>query len=140
MAEGLLRHIYPDKYEAYIAGAYPTKVNPLAVKAMAEIGVDLSSPHAKNIEEFKGQNFDLAVTVCTSTSKVSCPFCSAQPLSALNRDAPEIIRKNVDFGRWLEHGYTDPNEAEGGDAEKLDAFRRTRDEMAKWITEYFADL
>jgi len=140
MAEALLRHIYPGKYEAYSAGAYPGRVNPLAIKAMAEIGVDISGQRAKNIDEFRGREFDLVVTVCKSTGKVSCPFCSTKPLSALNREAPEIITRNVSFGKWFEHGYPDPNEVEGSENEKLNAFRRTRDDMEKWITEYFANL
>jgi arsenate reductase len=139
MAEGLLRQTYPERYEAYSAGAYPTKVNPLAVKVMSEIGIDLSSHYAKNIEDFKGQSFDLVVTVCTNTSKVLCPFCSTRPLSVEIGETPEIIRRNVNFGKWIEHGYHDPNEAEGDEPEKLAAFRRTRDEMSRWITEYFAD-
>ncbi len=137
MAEGLLRHLYGDRYDAYSAGAYPTVVNPLAKKAMAEIGIDLSGQRAKGIEEFKGQDFDLVVTVCISTSKVFCPFCSTRPLSAETREVPEIIRTNVNFARWIEHGFPDPKEAEGGDDEKLDAFKRTRDEMSKWIACYF---
>src|SRR4030043_2487316 len=76
IAEGLLRHIYGDKYEVYSAGATPTRVNPLAVKVMAEIGIDISGQVSKSIEEFKGRDIDFVVTVCKSTPRLSCPFCS----------------------------------------------------------------
>ena len=140
MAEGFLRHLYWDKYEAFSAGASPTRVNPLAIRAMSEVGIDISGHRSKSIEEFRGQDFDLVATVCVSTSKLLCPFCSTRPLSMGKREVPEAIRTTVNAKKWIEHGFADPSEVEGGDEEKLTAFRRTRDEIAKWITDYFADL
>jgi hypothetical protein len=54
--EGLLRHYYGEKDEAFIAGATPTKVHPLAIKAMAEIGIDISGQSSKSIDEFRGKD------------------------------------------------------------------------------------
>ena len=64
MAEGLLRHLYSDKYEAYRGGATPTRVNPLAVMVMAEVVIDISKQYSKSIEVFRGKDVDLVVMVC----------------------------------------------------------------------------
>jgi len=63
MAEGFLNVLSGDKYEAYSAGTEPTKVDAHAVKAMAEIGIDISKYRSKRIEEFRGGNFDYVVSV-----------------------------------------------------------------------------
>ncbi len=136
MAEGLLRHFYGDKYEVFSAGADPTRVNPLAVKAVAEIGIDISKQRSKSIEEFRDKEIDLAVTVCSGDSKVTCPFCA----SPLVEGRPEIINETLPRAkRYLQHGFPDPAEAEGSDEEKLAVFRHVRDEMRKWIADYFVD-
>ena len=73
MAEGLLNHLYESGYEAYSAGTRPSIVNPFAIKAMAEIGIDISGRRSKGIDEFKDMNFDCVVTVCDH-AKETCPF------------------------------------------------------------------
>lgn len=135
IAEGLLRHIYGDRYDAFSAGASPTHVHPLAIQVMAEIGIDISQQTSKSIEQFRGQEFDLVVTVCRSTPKIACPFCS----TPLRGGRPEIIKATLPRAkRYLEHGFNDPSEVKGSEAERLAAFRRTRDEIKQWILEYFA--
>jgi len=134
MAEGLLRHLYGDRYEAYSAGATPTKVNPLAIKVMREIGIDISGQSSKSIDEFRGRDIDLVVTVCRSTPKLSCPFCSSPGLSG----RPQIISETLpETKRFVEHGFADPSDVEGSEEEKVEAFRFTRDEIRAWILEYF---
>ena len=64
MAEGLLRALYSDRYEAYSAGTEPINVNPYAIKVMAEIGIDISMHRSKSIEEFRNMKFDYVTTVC----------------------------------------------------------------------------
>jgi len=135
MAEGLLRHFYGDRYEVFSAGSTPTHVNSLAVKVMAELGIDISNQRSKSIEEFRGNDIDLVVSVCTSSVRVTCPFCS----SPLSSGRPEIINETLlGAKRYLQHGFSDPSEEEGSDDEKLAAFRRTRDDIKKWILDYFA--
>ena len=137
IAEGLLRHYYGAKYEVFSAGATPTSVNPFAVKVMAEIGIDISKQHSKSIEEFRGKDIDLVVSVCTSSARVTCPFCS----SPLLRGRPEIIDETLPGAkRYLHYPFSDPSEVDGSDEGKLAAFQRTRDEIKKWILEYFANL
>ena len=137
MAEALLRHIYGGKYEAFSAGSSPTQVHPLAIKVMAEIGIDISNQTSKSIEEFRNKDIDIVVTVCTSSAKVICPFCS----SSITGGRPEIIETTLPRAKhYLQHGFSDPSEVEGSNEEKTTAFRRTRDDIKSWIVDYFADL
>ncbi len=75
MAEGLLRAMYGDRYEAYSAGVEATAVDPRAVRAMSEIGIDISGQRSKSAQEFLDTVFDLAVTVC-DRARQACPICS----------------------------------------------------------------
>ncbi len=122
---------------SFSAGATPTKVHPLAVKVMAEIGVDISGQSSKSIEEFRGRDIDLVVTVCKSTPKLSCPFCS--PQGTFGR--PAIITETLPGAkRFIEHGFNDPSDVEGTDDEKIEAFRTVRNEIQNWVRNYFSDL
>jgi arsenate reductase len=137
MAEGLLRHLFGEKYEVFSAGANPTQVNPFAIKVMAEIGIDISKQTSKSIEEFRNREIDLVVSVCRSSAKLMCSLCS----SPIVMGRPEIVRTTIPGAkRYLDHGFNDPSEVEGSDEEKLNAFRRTRDDIKKWLFERFADL
>ncbi|MDD3268497.1 MAG: arsenate reductase ArsC [Syntrophomonadaceae bacterium] len=73
MAEGLLRNMYGDFFDVYSAGTSPSRVNPFAVKAMADINIDMSAHRSKSIEEFKNEVFDYAITVCDKAHE-SCLF------------------------------------------------------------------
>jgi arsenate reductase (thioredoxin) len=93
MAEGLLRAMYGDRYEAYSAGVEATTVNPLAVIAMKEIGIDISGQHSKASQELQNTIFDMAVTVC-DRAKVACPICSTNlELPTIYPRAREVITK-----------------------------------------------
>lgn len=137
IAEGLLRHFYGGKYEVFSAGASPTRVNPFAIRVMTEVGIDISKQRSKSIEEFRDKDIDLVVSVCTSSARVACPFCSSTLISG----RPEIVEEALPKAkRYLQHGFSDPSEVEGSDEEKIVAFRRTRDDIKKWILEYFSSL
>jgi len=120
MAEGLLRTMYGDRYEAYSAGIKPTGVHPLAVRVMAEIGIDISHHRSKSVVEFLGAEFDYVVTVC-DRAKESCPFFPG---------AREYIHV----------GFDDPAGFSGTEEESLSVFRRVRDEIKKWILETFGGI
>jgi arsenate reductase len=137
MAEGLLRHFYGDKYKVFSAGSTPTQVHPFAIKVMAEIGVDISKQRSKSIEEFRNKDIDLVVSVCRSSARVACPFCS----SPIVGDRPEIIDDTLPRARhYLQHGFNDPSEVDGDEKDKVEAFRRTRDEIKEWLLDYFSKL
>jgi arsenate reductase len=138
MAEGLLRHFYGEKYEVFSAGTHPTQLHPLAIQVMAEAGIDISTQHAKGIDEFSEVEIDLAVTVCRSSPKTVCLLC-ASPMFMGGR--PEIIDAKLHKAKhFLLHGFSDPAEVEGSEEEKIAAFRRTRDEIEGWIKQEFANL
>ena len=92
LAEGLLRHLYGDRYEVFSAGSEPTRVNPLTIRVMAEIGIDISSHRSKSIQEFRNRDIDLVVTVCKSSPKTACPFCSSPPTGGRR---PEVISETL---------------------------------------------
>jgi arsenate reductase len=127
MSEGLLRALYGDRYEAYSAGVKATTVNPLAVIAMKEIGIDISGQYSKTPQEFQEIIFDVAVTVCDN-AKTACPICSTNlALPSKSPRAKEVIH----------YSFEDPAAAVGSEEEKLKVFRRVRDEIKDWISETF---
>lgn len=137
MAEGLLRHFYGDKYEVFSAGTNPTSVHPLAVKAMAEIGIDISKQYSKSIDVFSDVDIALAVSVCRSSAKTLCTLCA----SPMIMGKPEVVYVKLHKTKhYLHHEFSDPSDVEGTEEEKLTAFRRVRDEMKDWIVQEFANL
>ncbi|MBI5415877.1 MAG: arsenate reductase ArsC [Candidatus Omnitrophica bacterium] len=72
MAEGMLRHFGGDRLEVFSAGTKPSQVNPVAIRVMKEIGIDISGHRSKHVDEFKGHEFDYVITVCNN-AKESCP-------------------------------------------------------------------
>jgi arsenate reductase len=137
IAEGLLRYFYGDEYEVFSAGTNPTRVHPLAIKVMEEIGLDISQQYSKNLDDFKEVDIDLVVSVCLSTAKTVCAICS----SPIIMGKPELITSRLPKAKdYLQHPFNDPSEVEGSEEKKLEAFRHARDEIKKWIIERFADL
>ena len=112
MAEGFLKSL--DKgLEVYSAGTKPAeKVNPFAIKAMKEIGIDISNGIPENVEKYLSESFDYVITVCDN-AKESCPIFSGKVK----------IQLHVGFG--------DPAEATGSEEEVMPVYRRVRDEIRK---------
>jgi arsenate reductase (thioredoxin) len=73
MAEGVLRHYGSDKFEVESAGSEPSKVNPIAIQVMKEIGIDISHHRSKHVKEFLGEHFHYIITVCDKANE-SCPI------------------------------------------------------------------
>src|ERR1051325_3132794 len=107
MAEGLLRKMGGDQFDAFSAGTEATRVHPLAVEAMREIGIDISGQRSKTIEELAGQDFDYVITVCDRANE-SCP----------------ILPGNTQRIHW---SFEDPSAATGTDEQRLRAFRNVRE-------------
>jgi arsenate reductase len=114
MAEGWLRALGGDRYEAASAGTEATGVHPLAVRAMAEAGVDLRGHTSKTLDRFVGERWDWVITVCDAANE-RCPLFPGA-------------------GRRLHRSFDDPSRATGSEAERLAAFRRVRDEIHHWLT------
>jgi arsenate reductase len=113
MAEGYLRHAAGDRYEALSAGVEPKGLNPLAVEAMHEIGIDISRHYSKNASTFLGTHIPHVITVCDN-AKERCPIFPGA-------------------GKVLHWGFDDPAAAQGTHAEQLAVFRRVRDEIVERI-------
>jgi len=109
MAEGFLRTLGGDRFIAESAGTVATELHPLAIRAMSEVGIDISGQHSKSIDELAGP-FDVCVTVCDA----NCPI----PPSA---------------GLQLRWKFADPALARGSEAERLAAFRVVRDGLEKRV-------
>jgi arsenate reductase (thioredoxin) len=108
MAEGLINHLLEDEWEAYSAGIQPSgRVHPLAIAALADLGIDISGHRTKSTEEFRGQDFDVVITVCDHAAK-NCPTWLGK-------------------GKQVHIGFADPAAAEGSEADKLTIFREVRD-------------
>jgi arsenate reductase len=119
MAEGFLRAYGDEKYEAHSAGTKPSTVNPLAVEVMREVGIDISGQRSKNVGEYVGQHFPLVITVCNN-AREHCPIF---PGPCLREHWP----------------FDDPADATGSDEERLQVFRRVRDEIGARIRSWVAD-
>ena len=117
IAEGLANSLYPSVLEAKSAGTKPSRVHPLAIKVMSELNIDISNYRSKSLHEFEGQEFDHVVMVCSNAAE-TCPFFPGG--------------KNQ-----IHRGFDDPAEVEGTDKEKLDAFRKSRNEIRAWLEQTF---
>jgi len=107
MAEGLLRHLAGDRFDAYSAGTEATRVRPLAIRVMAEVGIDISRQESKTFDRYLGEPFDVVVTVCDQANE-SCPVF----LGARER---------------LHWSFPDPSRATGTEEEQLATYRTVRD-------------
>ena len=121
LAEGILRAAAGGLVNVQSAGSKPAGfVHPLAIKAMAEIGIDISMHHSKHLSEFLDQNVHTVVTVCGKADQV-CPAFPGQ----------------VNRHHWP---FDDPAHATGSEAEQMEVFRRVRDEMRRVFEAYAAGL
>ena len=119
MAEGVLRDAAGDSLRVASAGSKPSGyVHPLAIRALAEIGIDISGHRSKHLSEFLTQNVETAITVCGNADQV-CPMFPGQ----------------VNRHHW---GFDDPAHATGTEEEQFAVFRRVRDEIARTFRAYAA--
>ena len=109
MAEGMLRHLAGDRFEPHSAGTEATHVRPLAIRAMDEIGIDISRQESKTLEQYLDESFDYVITVCDDANE-ACPFFPG----AANR---------------LHWSFEDPSRARGSEEEQLAVFRSVRDRI-----------
>ena len=119
MAEALLRDLDGDAFAAFSAGTEATSIRPETIAVMEEIGIGLEGQWSKAIDEYRGQAFDWFITVCDDAHE-ACPVCPGAPNAA----------------HW---SIDDPSSVTGGEAERLDAFRRARDEVRERIEAFVRD-
>ena len=109
IAEGLLRTLGGDRFVAYSAGTEATSVRPLAIRAMAELGIDIAQQYSKRLDRYLDERFDAVITVCDEANE-ACP---------------------VFFGarRRLHWSFPDPAKVAGTEDQQLEAYRQVRDAL-----------
>ncbi len=115
MAEALLRSKAGARFHVFSAGTKPAGVNPHAIAAMREVGIDISHHRSKPVDDFAGQQFDCVITVCDN-ARDNCPFFP-------------------DAGERIHRSFEDP--AAAPPARQADEFRRIRDRIAAWLDQEF---
>ena len=109
MAEGLLRDLAGDRFEVMSAGTEATHVRPLAVRAMDELGIDISGQESKTLERYLGETFDYVITVCDDANEACPVFPGAR--------------------RRLHWSFEDPAQATGSEEERRRVFQSVRDQI-----------
>lgn len=121
MAEAIVNHDLGDRWLAVSAGTQPAGyVHPLAVKAMAELDIDIASHRSKSADEFRTWPLDVVVTVCDDAAE-NCPLCLGP-------------------GKVIHHAFVDPAKAAGSEEEQMAVFRRVRDEIRAWAAPFLTHL
>jgi arsenate reductase len=113
MAEGLLRHLAGNHFEVMSAGTEATHVRPLAIRAMDELGIDISGQESKTLDRYLGDTFDYVITVCDDANEACPVFPGAK--------------------RRLHWSFEDPAQARGSEEERLRVFQSVRDEIKERI-------
>ena len=120
MAEGLLKHITSNKYVVNSAGTKPSIVRPEAIKALAEIGIDISNNRSKSVDEFANAEIDFVLTVCDNANE-NCPYFPAKT-------------------KLIHHSFEDPADVEGDEETRLNAFRKIRNEIREYFENDFVKI
>jgi arsenate reductase len=119
MAEGFLRALAGERFETASAGTEATRVHPLAIRVMDEIGIDLRGHTSKTLDRFLGERWDYVITVCDSANE-RCPVFPARTTR-------------------LHWSFDDPSRATGSEEERLLTFRRVRDEIRARLVNWLAE-
>lgn len=117
LAEGIARGLAPATTRISSAGSQATRVNPLAVQVLAEIGIDASKQYSKSVDSIPPGDVDVVITLC---AEEVCPVFLGKALR-------------------LHWGLPDPAGVVGSEAERLDAFRRARDELRRRLAAVFPE-
>jgi protein-tyrosine-phosphatase len=116
LAEGIARALAPADVTVWSAGSQPTRVRPEAIAALAEIGIDISHHRSKSVSEIPAAQVDTVITLCGE------------------EECPVFLGK----ARRLHWGLPDPAGVGGSEADRADAFRKTRDELRRRLAVVFA--
>ena len=119
MAEGFFRHYGGEKVEVKSAGLEPKGVNPIAIKVMKEVGIDISGHTSNHLNEYLKEDFEYVITVCDDAAK-NCPVFPSHP--ERSRRATRL--------HWP---FPDPALATGTESEILKVFRKVRDDIGEKV-------
>lgn len=122
MAEAFLRKLGGERYEAYSAGRTAESIHPMTIQVMKEVGIDLSNQQSKTLSEYLGHiEMDEAIIVCRREEE----------------DCPRIAGTTRKIQHWL---FDDPTRAEGTDEQKLNTFRKVRDQIEARVALWLAEI
>ena len=116
IAEGFLRKYLSDEFSVYSAGIEKHGLNPMAVKTMAEIGIDISHHESNTIEELEDREYDYVITVCDN-AKENCPYFPAKT-------------------KFIHQGFTDPSNFEGNPEEIVESYRVCREAISLFCKDF----
>jgi arsenate reductase len=119
MAEGWLRRLGGDQFDVVSAGTHPVGLNPYAVTAMQEVGVDISNHVSERVDPYIDQQFDYVITVCDRAQE-NCPIFPGA-------------------SKMLHWGFEDPAKAKGTYEQQMVVFRKIRDEIAERIRRFIKE-
>ena len=109
MAEGLLRAMAGDRFEIYSAGSHPSKVHPVAIKVMKEVGIDISTHTSDPIDKYLEHGINYVITICDHAREV-CPVFPGK-------------------SKMMHWSIDDPFRSWKNDHEVIGRYRKTRDEI-----------
>lgn len=123
MAEAFLNNMAGDRFEAHSAGIEPGKLNPLVVKSLQEIGIDISHKGTQDVFDVyrSGEMFAYVVTVCEKEAAEKCPIF------------PGVAKR-------IQWSFEDPSKLNGTEEEKLKEISKIRDNIKQKITEFIKDV
>lgn len=120
MAEGWLRRLGGDRFDAHSAGTEATRVRPLAIRAMAEVGVDISRQESKALDRYVAQPWEFVITVCDRANE-ACPFFPGGK-------------------RRLHWSFPDPSRATGSEDEQLAVYRQVQDAIRARVATFVDEV
>jgi arsenate reductase (thioredoxin) len=118
MAEGLLRALADEQVEVFSAGSKPSVINPYAIRAMQERGIDISGQRSKHLSEYLNQPFDFVITVCDQAAE-TCPVFPGR-------------------AQRIHWSFPDPAAVQGNDEKVLNSFVAVRDGLEQKLREWLS--
>ena len=119
MAEGWLRFLLGEKVNVYSAGTHPERVNPFAIEAMKDVGIDISHHESNKIDDYMRLKFDFIITVCDN-AKERCPYFPGH-------------------SKKIHHSFFDPANATGTDSDQLKVYIEVRDKIKEYLQKFCKD-
>lgn len=118
IGEGLMRHLAGDRYDVYSAGVEPSRIHPMSILVMNEIGIDISQQSSDDVSDYLNSGIDIVISVCDHAAQ-TCP----------------TFPGNVERIHW---GLKDPFHGWDVDESKLPDYRQTREDLKQRIQDYLS--